>query len=67
MKLDLGFTFVSTMLGAIALPACRDYLPSVVNSLSKNNLMLLGALVGLTLSLLFLPYSKENKENTENE
>lgn len=62
MKIDLPFTVVSTLIGAVLLPKSREYLPEVMNTLSVAWLTGIGAFIGMSISLLITPYSRENRE-----
>lgn len=62
MKIDLPFTIVSTLIGAVLFPKTREYLPDLLNTLSAAWLTGIGAFIGLGIALLITPYSRENRE-----
>lgn len=65
MKIDLPFTVVSTLIGAVLMPKAREYLPEAMSTLSTAWLCGIGAFVGMSISLALTPYSRENREHKE--
>lgn len=62
MKIDLPFTIVSTLVAAVIAPELKYFFPETFSSVDRLYLTIGGAIAGMAVSLLLMPYSKENKD-----